>query len=117
MDDIQETLINQISGLNWMSEETKQEAILKARNILTKMGHSERLNNVTTMDESLAQFHVVQNETIFQSWMRWAEFEFIQGVNGVKERDLDYHLSNVKPNLHKCVASVDCGRLTDRKTD
>lgn len=71
---IKNILMEQISNLKWMSEETKQKAVSKAQQMLTKMGYPEQLMNTTIMDDSVTSFIVKEDDTIFQSWINWSQF-------------------------------------------
>ena len=76
---IKNILMEQISNLKWMSEETKQKAVSKAQQMLTKMGYPEQLMNTTIMDDSVTSFIVKEDDTIFQSWINWSQFYHREG--------------------------------------
>jgi len=76
IENIKNILMEQISRLDWMSEETKRRAVGKAKQMLTKMGYPEQLMNTTVMDDSVASFRVDEDDTIFQSWINWSQFYF-----------------------------------------
>ena len=79
IENIKNILMEQISRLDWMSEETKSKAVGKAKQMLTKMGYPEQLMNTTLMDASVGTFRVDEEDTIFQSWMNWSRFYFREG--------------------------------------
>ena len=79
IENIKNILMEQISRLDWMSEETKRKAVGKAKQMLTKMGYPEQLMNTTVMDDSVASFRVDEDDTIFQSWINWSQFYFREG--------------------------------------
>ena len=80
VENMRETMIWKISRLDWMSEETKLKAIVKAKQMLFKMGYAEMLTNVTLMDRWSAGFQVQDNNTILQSWIDLVELDFREGM-------------------------------------
>jgi len=93
---IKNILIEQIARLGWMSEETKQRAVNKAKQMLTKMGYPEQLMNTTIMDDSVTSFVVKADDTIFQSWINWSQFYHQQASRylGHKTQRQDWHNVN-----------------------
>ena len=80
VENMRETMIWKISRLDWMSEETKLKAIVKAKQMLFKMGYAKMLTNVTVMDQWSAGFQVQENNTILQSWIDLVELDFREGM-------------------------------------